>query len=162
MLNARCFRCGWSFTLSREMIAAALTSAAGPGDKYHVEYCPQCRQAIKIPMDQLKRAAPAGWKPSAPPAAPPTPAPSLTPASEPAPAPSAPAAQAEAAPRSAPAEMAKAVKPARKRRAGKSADTKGAAKAKAPVAKKTSPSKPAAKKPAASKKTKSAHLRRNL
>ena len=74
MLNARCFRCGWSFTLSREMIAAALTSVAGAGDKYHVEYCPRCRQAIKIPMDQLKRAAPAGWQPPAPPAATPTPA----------------------------------------------------------------------------------------
>jgi hypothetical protein len=156
LLNARCFRCGWSFTLSREMIAAALTSAAGTGDRYHVEHCPRCRQVIKIPMDQLKRAVPPGWKPPEPqaasPATFPTPAP---PASEPTPAPAAPVAQTEAAPQpgpAAPAEMVNAPKPARKRSAGKSAAAKGAAKA--PVAKKTSPAKPAAKKPAASKKTK--------
>ena len=62
-MNARCYRCGWSFTLSRETIAAAVTNADPQGDKFHVEACPRCKQAIKLPLDQLRRALPPGWTP---------------------------------------------------------------------------------------------------
>jgi hypothetical protein len=81
-MNARCYRCGWSFSMSREAIAAAVTAADTQGDKFHVEPCPRCKQAVKLPLDQLRRALTTGWTPaseaSAPaaeePAAPPAPA----------------------------------------------------------------------------------------
>lgn len=62
-MNTRCYRCGWSFSLSREAIEAAVAQAAATGEKSHVEHCPRCRQAIKISVDQLKRALPPGWTP---------------------------------------------------------------------------------------------------
>ncbi len=84
-MNARCYRCGWSFTLSRETIAAAVAQADPEGDKFHVEPCPRCKQAIKLPLDQLKRALPPGWKPepAAAPAAPVEAAPAAEAASAP-------------------------------------------------------------------------------
>ena len=57
-MNTRCYRCGWSFSLSREAISAAVAQAEATHAKYHVEHCPKCRQTIKLPVDQLKRAAP--------------------------------------------------------------------------------------------------------
>jgi hypothetical protein len=63
-MNARCYRCGWSFTLSREAIAAAVTAADARGDTFHVEPCPRCKQAIKLPLDQLRHALPPGWTPA--------------------------------------------------------------------------------------------------
>ena len=80
-MNVRCYRCGWNITLSREAIEAAAVSSAG--QKAHVLHCPRCRQAIRIPMDQITRALPPGWTPPAP-------------ASEPEAAPEPPAAQAVA------------------------------------------------------------------
>lgn len=62
-MNARCYRCGWSFSLSRETIAAAVANADARGDTFHVEPCPKCKQAIKLPLDQLRQSLPAGWKP---------------------------------------------------------------------------------------------------
>ena len=61
-MNVRCYRCGWSFSLGREAVMAAV--AASAGQKLHVEHCPRCRQAIKLPMIQLKRELPAGWQPA--------------------------------------------------------------------------------------------------
>jgi len=72
--------------MSREAIAAAVTAADARGDTYHVEPCPRCKQAIKLPLDQLRRSLPPDWKPAVEEAAP---------AAE-APAAPAPAAQAEA------------------------------------------------------------------
>lgn len=57
-MNTRCYRCGWSFSLSRETMSAAVAQAEATKAKYHVEHCPKCRQAIKLPVDQLKRAVP--------------------------------------------------------------------------------------------------------
>ena len=62
-MNVRCYRCGWSNSLSREAIEAAAVSSAG--QKAHVIHCPRCRQAIRIPMDQIMRALPPGWTPPA-------------------------------------------------------------------------------------------------
>ena len=51
--------------MSREAIAAAVTAADARGDTYHVEPCPRCKQAIKLPLDQLRRSLPPDWKPTA-------------------------------------------------------------------------------------------------
>ena len=66
-MNTRCYRCGRSFTSGREALEAAAVSSVG--QKFHVVYCPNCRMAIKIPMVQVMRELPAGWKPPAPEAA---------------------------------------------------------------------------------------------
>ena len=61
-MNTRCYRCGWSFSLSREEIEEAAVGSAG--QKAHVIHCPRCRQAIRIPMDQIMRELPPGWTPA--------------------------------------------------------------------------------------------------
>jgi len=61
-MNARCYRCGWSFSLSRETIAAAVAEADARGSSFHVEACPKCKHAIKLPVDQLRNSLPPGWK----------------------------------------------------------------------------------------------------
>ncbi len=82
--------------MSREAIAAAVSAADARGDKYHVEPCPRCKQAIKLPLDQLRNSLPPGWTPAAEAAAP---------AAEESAAPSAPVAEAaEAATPPAPKE----------------------------------------------------------
>ena len=62
-MNTRCYRCGWSFSMSREALEEAAVS--GAGQKAHVIHCPRCRQTIRVPMDQILRALPAGWTPDA-------------------------------------------------------------------------------------------------
>jgi len=94
-MNTRCYRCGWSFSLSGEALEAAAASSAG--QKAHVIHCPRCRQAISIPMDQIMRALPPGWTP---PAAPPEAAPAEGSAE------AAHPAEAESAPASGPATTA--------------------------------------------------------
>lgn len=51
--------------MSREAIAAAVSAADARGDTFHVEPCPRCKQAIKLPLDQLRRSLPPGWTPAA-------------------------------------------------------------------------------------------------
>jgi ribonuclease E len=63
-MNTRCYRCGRSFTIGREEIEAAAVASAG--QKFHVVYCPNCRTAIKMPMEQVMRELPPGWQPPAP------------------------------------------------------------------------------------------------
>ena len=62
-MNARCYRCGWSFSLSREAIEAAVTAANAQGETFHVEPCPRCKLSIKLPLDQLRHGLPADWTP---------------------------------------------------------------------------------------------------
>jgi hypothetical protein len=62
-MNTRCYRCGWSFSMSREALEEA--AASDVGQKAHIIHCPRCRQTIRIPMDQILRALPAGWTPAA-------------------------------------------------------------------------------------------------
>ena len=74
-MNVRCFRCGWSFSLGRDFIAAALTDAGAAGVRHYDHPCPRCRQVLKISVDQLRRAMPPGWAPPTPEAQAVTPAP---------------------------------------------------------------------------------------
>src|SRR3989338_8552482 len=59
-VNTRCYRCGWSLSIGHDTIVAALAQMQAAGGKYYVEHCPRCRQAVKIPLDQLRRALPRG------------------------------------------------------------------------------------------------------
>ena len=61
-MNTRCYRCGWSFSMNREALEEAAVSSAG--QKAHVIHCPRCRQTIRVPMDQILKALPAGWTPN--------------------------------------------------------------------------------------------------
>ena len=65
-MNIRCFRCGWSFSISRETAAAELASLGTDETRTHTIQCPRCRHALKIPVEQLRRAIPPGWKPAEP------------------------------------------------------------------------------------------------
>ena len=55
--------------MSREAIIAAVTTADAQGEKFHVEPCPRCKLAVKLPLDQLRHALPAGWTPAEAPTA---------------------------------------------------------------------------------------------
>jgi hypothetical protein len=122
-MNIRCYRCGNSFSLSRDAVEVAVATS---GDqKAYVVHCPRCRTANKVPMQQLKRSLPAGWTP---------PAPAEAPAVEPTPV-AAPAPE----PEPEPVAETPAAKPARKRATQKATDE--ATPTASPAAKKASRSK---------------------
>jgi outer membrane biosynthesis protein TonB len=54
----RCQYCSWAFQMSPEAVAAALAVADATQARHHVEHCPRCRKALKIPVDQLRHHAP--------------------------------------------------------------------------------------------------------
>jgi hypothetical protein len=54
----RCQYCSWAFQMSPESVAAALAVADATQARHHVEHCPRCRKALKIPVDQLRHHAP--------------------------------------------------------------------------------------------------------
>ncbi len=54
----RCQYCSWAFQLSSDAVAAALAAADATQARHHVEHCPRCRKALKIPVDQLRHHAP--------------------------------------------------------------------------------------------------------
>jgi len=56
----RCQYCGWAFQMSSEAVASALAAADEANARHHLEHCPRCRKALKIPVDQLRRHVPAG------------------------------------------------------------------------------------------------------
>jgi len=54
----RCQYCSWAFQLSPDAVASALATADATQARHHVEHCPRCRKALKIPVDQLRHHAP--------------------------------------------------------------------------------------------------------
>ena len=56
----RCQYCGWAFQMPSEAVATALVTAEAAQARHHVEHCPRCRKALKIPLDQLRRHVPSG------------------------------------------------------------------------------------------------------
>ncbi|HSR49105.1 MAG TPA: hypothetical protein VLL77_14075 [Anaerolineales bacterium] len=57
-MQLRCYRCGWSFSLSREQVEFALENMKAKGDKHYDVRCTRCRTVNKIPIKQLERSAP--------------------------------------------------------------------------------------------------------
>jgi len=58
MMQVRCQRCGWTFTLSRDSIGLAVAEAEAAGADYYQEDCPKCRHVVKIQMKELRRRLP--------------------------------------------------------------------------------------------------------
>jgi hypothetical protein len=54
----RCQYCSCAFQMSSDAVASALAAADATQARHHVEHCPRCRKALKIPVDQLRHHAP--------------------------------------------------------------------------------------------------------
>ena len=61
MMQVRCQRCGWVFTLSREAIGFAVAEAQASEAEYYQEPCPKCRNEIKIRVRELRKRLPADY-----------------------------------------------------------------------------------------------------
>ena len=79
MMQVRCQRCGWVFTLSRDAIGFAVAEAQASQAEYYQEPCPKCRNVIKIQVKELRKRLPADY---ALPALPPKPTPVHVPKDE--------------------------------------------------------------------------------
>jgi len=60
MRDIRCQRCGHMFTLSRDLVMAALEEMEEKGEKHYTLECPRCRHAVKVPRRNLERMRPRG------------------------------------------------------------------------------------------------------
>ena len=58
MRDVRCQRCGHKFTLSKDMVVAALEELEQKGEDYYTLECLRCRHAIKVPRGDLERMRP--------------------------------------------------------------------------------------------------------
>ena len=57
-MQLRCYRCGWSFSLSREQVDFALETTRAKGGQHYDVHCTRCRTVNKVPVKQLEKAAP--------------------------------------------------------------------------------------------------------
>lgn len=57
-MQVRCYRCGTSFEFGRPAMEAAVASAEESHAKVYVVECVRCRQAIKVPIAQIRRFLP--------------------------------------------------------------------------------------------------------
>lgn len=55
MMQVRCQKCGWSFTLSRDAIANIMEEVEETKPTHYTLDCPNCRQAIKVQVRQIRR-----------------------------------------------------------------------------------------------------------
>jgi len=58
MMQIRCQRCGYMFTLSRDAVTAALEEAEQAQAKHYAVDCPKCRRQIKVPIKDMQRFRP--------------------------------------------------------------------------------------------------------
>jgi predicted nucleic-acid-binding Zn-ribbon protein len=57
-MQVRCQRCGYTFTLGREAIVAALEQVKESKAAHYNFDCPKCRRRIKVPVKNLRRSVP--------------------------------------------------------------------------------------------------------
>lgn len=57
-MQIRCYRCGWSFAISREEASFALQALEETHGDHYDARCPRCRNTNKVPMEQLRRIVP--------------------------------------------------------------------------------------------------------
>jgi hypothetical protein len=152
MMQIRCQRCGWNFTLGRDTIGLAVAEANAGHLEYTQFICPNCRHEVKVQVEVLRKHLPMDY---------------ILPIPQPKPEPvavhkeeSMPAAASIAKPAAKPApKPVKPAKPIELQKAAPAASKKqsGAKKiaAKKPIVKKPAAAKSASKKTAASRAKKS-------
>jgi hypothetical protein len=57
MMQVRCQKCGWGFTLSRSAIANIMEEIGETKATHYTMECPKCRQGIKVQTRLLRRGA---------------------------------------------------------------------------------------------------------
>jgi len=57
-MQLRCYRCSWSFSLSKEQVDFALQTTKAKGGSHYDVRCTRCRTVNKVPLLQLEKAAP--------------------------------------------------------------------------------------------------------
>ena len=62
MMQIRCQRCGWSFTLGRDAIGLAVVEAEHQRDTHYLFTCPKCRHGIKVQVKQLRQRLPPDYQ----------------------------------------------------------------------------------------------------
>lgn len=60
MRDVRCQRCGHMFSLSKDLVVAALEEVEQKEEEYYTIECLRCRHAIKIHKSDLERMRPQG------------------------------------------------------------------------------------------------------
>jgi hypothetical protein len=55
MMQVRCQKCGWSFTLGRDAIATIMEEIGDKKASHYTMDCPKCRQSIKVQTRRLAR-----------------------------------------------------------------------------------------------------------
>ena len=58
MSNVKCFRCGKSFALDMDVVAAWLEEHKEERPKHYSAQCYFCRRVVKVPVKQLRRSLP--------------------------------------------------------------------------------------------------------
>lgn len=58
MMQIRCQRCGWNFTLGRDTIGLAIAEANQGHLEYYQFVCPNCRHEVKVQVEVLRRHLP--------------------------------------------------------------------------------------------------------
>ncbi len=58
MMQVRCQRCSWEFTMSRDSIGVAVAEAEQARADYYQALCPKCRHVIKIQVKALRQRLP--------------------------------------------------------------------------------------------------------
>jgi hypothetical protein len=55
MMQIRCQKCGWNFTLSQAAISNIMEEIEESRPTHYMIDCPKCRHAIKVQTRQLRR-----------------------------------------------------------------------------------------------------------
>ena len=55
MMQVRCQKCSWNFTLGRETIATIMEEIKDSNPTHYMIDCPKCRHGIKVQTRRLRR-----------------------------------------------------------------------------------------------------------
>ena len=55
MMQVRCQKCGWSFTLGHDAIASIMDQVQETKATHYQVDCPKCRQGIKLQTRRIRR-----------------------------------------------------------------------------------------------------------
>lgn len=58
MMQIRCQRCGWNFTLGRDTIGLSVAEAQADHLEYSQFVCPNCRHEVKVQVEVLRKHLP--------------------------------------------------------------------------------------------------------